>query len=216
MYAIYAIYGNMDPINIRPLCYIPAPWIRHGSWNIMKPPGCQLRRRRRGSESTSGHEDFWGVTLGNYPKMSLVQMSSELYLSIIYPDSCAFSSFHVFLNILSLDGLWIFMARPQVAQIYRMYKDLCQHLESGSSGKALSRARQRVARCWTWCGGVTTAHKEKESSAPAEYACRVSDRFENVWNVWWSKCCFSFLEHHLLAIIYPLSQFHDVSCYDAN
>jgi len=44
---------------------------------------------------------------------------------------------------------------------------------SGSSGKALSRARQRVARCWTWCGGVTTAHKEKESSAPAEYSCRV-------------------------------------------
>ena len=143
MYAIYAIYGNMDPINIRPLCYIPAPWIRHGSWNIMKPPGCQLRRRRRGSESTSGHEDFWGVTLGNYPKMSLVQMSSELYLSIIYPDSCAFSSFHVFLNILSLDGLWIFMARPQVAQIYRMYKDLCQHLESGSSGKGAVKGKAK-------------------------------------------------------------------------
>ena len=29
--SMYAIYGNMDPINIPPmLAYIPAPWIRHG------------------------------------------------------------------------------------------------------------------------------------------------------------------------------------------
>ena len=28
---MYAIYGNMDPINIpQMLAYIPAPWIRHG------------------------------------------------------------------------------------------------------------------------------------------------------------------------------------------
>ena len=31
---MYAIYGNMDPINIPPmLVYIPAPWIRHGVCN---------------------------------------------------------------------------------------------------------------------------------------------------------------------------------------
>ena len=30
--SMYAIYGNMDPINIpQMLAYIPAPWIRHGS-----------------------------------------------------------------------------------------------------------------------------------------------------------------------------------------
>ena len=29
---MYAIYGNMDPINIpQMLAYIPAPWIRHGN-----------------------------------------------------------------------------------------------------------------------------------------------------------------------------------------
>ena len=33
---MYAIYGNMDPINIPPfmLAYIPAPWIRHGVYYI--------------------------------------------------------------------------------------------------------------------------------------------------------------------------------------
>ena len=33
--SMYAIYGNMDPINIPPmLAYIPAPWIRHGKWQL--------------------------------------------------------------------------------------------------------------------------------------------------------------------------------------
>jgi len=36
--SMYAIYGNMDPINIPPmLAYIPAPWILW-DWKISKKP----------------------------------------------------------------------------------------------------------------------------------------------------------------------------------
>ena len=36
--SMYAIYGNMDPINIPPmLAYIPAPWIRHGLYFQTNP-----------------------------------------------------------------------------------------------------------------------------------------------------------------------------------
>jgi hypothetical protein len=48
---MYAIYGNMDPINIpQMLAYIPAPWIRHGIYegflshrNVGLPEGIFFR-----------------------------------------------------------------------------------------------------------------------------------------------------------------------------
>ena len=44
--SMYAIYGNMVPINIpQMLAYIPAPWIRHGEWKGCDDKRCERKTR---------------------------------------------------------------------------------------------------------------------------------------------------------------------------